>query len=177
MSLIRKSWVFFLAALLCFAAVPANAQINSNAASVSLSFTSSASLSITVTPGSISFSPAGVASSLITIVTTWNLPNSYHGILGFAYFSSSTALSNSGPTIPASGVMASTDGGAPVAFTQGDPNGGSNGIQYTGNANINFPAKPFSGSQTDTVLLSIPNTGSYSPGTYTGVLNFLATAS
>jgi len=178
MNLIRKISVFFLSALFLsasFVAVPADAQLNSNAASVSLSFTASPSLSIAVSPGSVSFNPAGVASSLITIVTTWNLPNTYHGIIGFAYFSSNVALT--GPAnIPTTGIGATVDGGS-MTFTNGDPNGESNGLQYTGNANINFPAKPFTGTQTDTMLLSIPNTGNYSPGTYTGTLNFLAVAS
>jgi hypothetical protein len=164
-----------LSMILVLFAVPAKAQqISSNAATVSLSFVSSASLSITATPASISFNSAGVASGPITVVTAWNLSSAYHGIIGYAYFSSSAALT--GPAnIPASGISVVVDG-QNQTFTTSDPSGGNNGVQYTGANNINFPAKPFSGSQTDTLLLSIPNSGSYSPGTYTGVLNFMAIA-
>jgi len=165
-----------LSVILILFAVPAKAQqLSSNTATVSLTFNAAASLSITATPANISFNATGAASGPITVVTTWNLPTTYHGIVGYAYFSTSTALS--GPAnIPASAIMATVDGTSQGGFVQTDPTGGSNGMQYTGAANINFPAKPYTGSQTDTLLLSIQNAGSYTPGGYTGTLNFAATA-
>jgi len=173
-----RKLALLLAAVLCFAAVPrADAQsgVASNTATVSLTANVSETITVSATPASITFNLSGQASSPITITSTYNVNNTRLNFVVDAYFASTTALSNSGPVITTSQIFGSMNGGPATACNGG---GDLGPVQLT-NACPRSPRSlngVFSGSFTDSLVLSIPGLGSMTPGNYTGSILIVAEA-
>jgi hypothetical protein len=161
-------------------ATMAEAQVNSNSATVNLTATLPESLTISATPASVNFTLASsgtaAGSSQISITTAWALLATRSSLTLYAFASSSTAAltDGSGDNIPAANLTGSPNGGAFSAFTGNSPFGTGTSLTIftqaitTGNLNA---------TRTDTLNLSINTTGLSLPvGTYTGVLTIRAQA-
>jgi hypothetical protein len=175
---IKKIAVVLLSVLVCFDVVPVNAQatgVASNTATVSLTANVSESISLTATPASLTFNLSGAASSPITITSTYNVNNTRVWIAVAGYFSSSTALSNSGPVITTSQIFGSMNGGTATACNGGGDLGPVQLTNACPRGTHSFSGV-FIGTFTDTLLLSIPGLGTMTPGNYTGVINIVAEA-
>ena len=116
----------------------AYAQINSNAPTVALSATVTETLTVAATPASVSFSlapgAATVASSPVSITTTWVLKATRSNVNLYAWFTTpSAALTDGGSpanNIPSSVVYGLVSTGSPTsytAFTQSNALGTSGG--------------------------------------------------
>jgi hypothetical protein len=170
-----------MASLLAILAVPMQAQaVTSNVASVTLNANVNTTLTVSATPASISFSGSGTnpapvqGSSPISVTTTWNL-SSTATLTVYEYFASTTALTNSGPTIPSSAVTASVNGGTATPFT-----GTCAAISITGScgpnvASVAITSANLNNTHTDSVVLAI-NLNGAPAGAYTGTWNVQAVA-
>jgi hypothetical protein len=158
----------------------AQAQVNSNAATVNLSATLPESLTIAATPASVNFTLASsgtaAGSSQISITTAWALLATRSSLTLYAFASSATAAltDGSGNNIPAANLTGSPNGGAFSALTGNSPFGTGTSLtiftQAITSGNLNS-------TRTDTLNLSINTTGLSLPvGTYTGVLTIRAQA-
>lgn len=105
-------------------ATRANAQINSNTASVTLNATLGESLTVSASPASTNFAlvSGGVATatSPVAITTAWVLSAGRANVVLVAYFATaSAALSGGSPTvnIPSSEVLGQVTTGTPTAYT------------------------------------------------------------
>jgi hypothetical protein len=174
----RASIVFTLVAIGC--ATVAEAQVNSNSATVNLSATLPESLTISATPASVNFTLASsgtaAGSSQISITTAWALLATRSSLTLYAFASSATAAltDGSGNNIPAANLTGSPNGGSFSAFTGNSSFGTGTSLSIftqaitTGNLNS---------TRTDTLNLNINTTGLSLPvGTYTGVLTIRAQA-
>jgi hypothetical protein len=160
-------------------ALPSQAQVNSNNATVLLDATLAESLTVSAGPATVTFTlvPSGPAagSAPVSITTTWSLSTARTDVSLYAYFSSADALTDGGGNnIPTSAVTGSINGGAASAFTTATPfaaNGQTVFSQAVG-------AGTYSGTRgPDTIDLSIDTTGLGLPsGNYTGTLNIQAQA-
>jgi len=191
--MIRKLSAVFLALALIFMVVPLEVQgsnIQTAVSTVSLSFTAAESLSLSVTPASLTFNSAGVAPAL-SVTTTWNVAAGAHNAWRtFLYFSSGNALTVGSNNIATSAINAAIAGGAsgacngsgtvtinshvytnPITVTNNCPM-----ISYLNHVTDDvFSAPiPLNSSQTDSVVLSITNPGSFNAGAYTGTLNAIS---
>jgi len=176
----QKLWMALGAVtLIGMLALPSQAQVNSNNATVALNATLAESLTVTAGPATVTFAlvPSGPAagSAPVSITTAWSLDATRTGVSLYAYFSTADALTDGGGNnIPTSAVSGSVNGGAASAFTTATPfsaNGKTVFAQAVG-------AGTYSGSRgPDTIDLSINTTGLGLPsGTYTGTLNIQAQA-
>ena len=178
-----KYWVMLTAVALVMAqGTAAYAQLNSTAASVNLNAVMSESLSLSAAPGTVNFTPLnsnGVTNgdSAITINTAWVLQTAKSDVYVYAYFASTTALTNTADatyTIPVGSVSGSVDGGAATAFTGTSPFAAGSSLDV---AHVNITGVNKNSSQSDTLDLSIDTTGAGLPaGTYTGTLFIQAQA-
>ena len=174
------AWVVAgFAALVLMAAPSAHAQLNSNQAQVQLNAVLGESLTVSANPGLVSFALAGngvaPGNSAVSITTTWVLDGSRTQVDLYAYFSSTTALTDGGGNnIPTANVSGSVNGGGFAAFTGGAGPFGAESIQVFSAAITNANRN---GSRNDTLSLQIDTTALGLPaGTYTGVLNIQAQA-
>jgi hypothetical protein len=174
-----RTVVVFAIAATAWASV-AQAQVNSNAATVNLSATLPESLTIAATPASVNFTLASsgtaAGSSQISITTAWALLATRSSLTLYAFASSATAAltDGSGNNIPAANLTGSPNGGAFSALTGNSPFGTGTSLtiftQAITSGNLNS-------TRTDTLNLSINTTGLSLPvGTYTGVLTIRAQA-
>lgn len=155
----------------------------SGASSVSLSLNVGETLSVLATPANISFTYSNgvaTASGPISVQTSWSLAASRNSLFTYAYFATSTGLTDGNVIIPASKVFASIDGGAAAAcsLTSADPNIGAGAglcpTVYSVPSGIG--ATTPIGTHTDSVLLSIPAAGALEVGQYNGTLQLMAIA-
>ncbi len=183
MRAIQRNWFGLAAiALVIFAPAAARAQLNSGPSTVSLSATLSESLTLSVAPNSVNFTlvPNGTANgnSAVSITTTWVLARTRTTVSVYAYFISTTALTDGGTpanTVATSKFNGSVNGGAYSAFIGGSSPWGANSILvYTKTLG---GAGTFNSSHADTLGLQVDTTGLSLPaGTYTGTLNIQAQA-
>ena len=175
-----KAWMILGVLALVLAMAPVSqAQLNSNQATVALNATLAESLTVTAGPGTVSFilPAAGVANgnSAVTVDTAWVLAPTRTSVNLYAYFSSTTALTDgAGNNIPTSNVSGSVNAGAYGAFTGGAGPFGTESIHVFNQA---ITSANWSSSRSDSVALRIDTTGLGLPsGTYTGTLNIQAQA-
>jgi hypothetical protein len=158
----------------------AQAQVNSNSATVNLSATLPESLTISTTPASVNFTLASsgtaAGSSQISITTAWALLATRSSLTLYAFASSATAAltDGSGGNIPAANLTGSPNGGSFSAFTGNSPFGTGTSLTIFTQA---ITAGNLNSTRTDTLNLNINTTGLSLPvGTYTGVLTIRAQA-
>jgi hypothetical protein len=178
-----KYWVMLAAMALVMAqGTAAYAQLNSTAASVNLNAVMSESLSLSAAPGTVNFTPLnsnGVTNgdSAITINTAWVLKTARTDIYVYAYFSSTTAMTNTSDatfTIPVGSVTGSVNGGAATAFTGTGPFATGSSLDL---AHVNITGVNKNSSESDSLALTVDTTGAGLPaGTYTGTLFIQAQA-
>jgi hypothetical protein len=172
-----KYWVMLAALALVMAqGTVANAQLNSTQASVNLNAIMSESLSLSAAPGTVNFTPLnsnGVTNgdSDITIDTAWVLKTAKTDVYVYAYFASTTALTNTSDasyTIPVGSVQGSVNAGPGTAFTGNSPFATGSSLTV---AHVNITGVNKNSSESDTLSLSVDTTGAGLPaGTYTGTL-------
>lgn len=169
-----------LAALALALAPLSYAQTNSNVANVNLNATLAETLTVAAAPGIVNFTlaPNGpvTGSSAVNITTQWALASTRTNVSLYAYFTTTTALTNGlGNNIPNTSVSGNPNGGGMTPFTGSDPfNAAATGLQIfsagISAANVNV-------TRTDSLVLQIDTTGLGLPsGTYTGVLHIEAQA-
>jgi hypothetical protein len=182
MHAVKKQMWFLLAAMaLILMITPAShAQLNSGPSTVALNATLGESLTLSVSPTTVSFAlvPSGTANgnSPVSITTTWVLGPGRTALNVYAYFTSTSALTNTnGDIIPTTSFNGSINGGAYSSFTGGSgPFGTQSKVVYAHGA---FSAGQFNSNHTDTLGLQIDTTGLSLPaGAYTGTLNIQAQA-
>jgi hypothetical protein len=158
----------------------AEAQVNSNSATVNLTATLPESLTISASPSSVNFTLASsgtaAGSAQVSITTAWALLGTRSSLTLYAFCASSTAAltDGSGNNIPAANLTGSPNGGAFSSFTSNSPFGTGTSLaiftQGITSGNLNS-------TRTDTLNLNINTTGLSLPvGTYTGVLTIRAQA-
>jgi hypothetical protein len=172
-----KYWVMLAAmALVLVPGTSAFAQLDSNQASVALNAVMSEKISVSALPGTVNFTPLnsnGVTNgdSAVTIDTSWVLNPSRGSLNVYAYFSSTTAMTNSADatyTIPSSSVDAAVNGGSATAFTGNSPFATGSSLTI---ATVNIIGNNRNSSESDSLALSVDTTGAGLPaGTYTGTL-------
>jgi hypothetical protein len=178
----RKIWAglgVVALSLLMSAASQAQA-LNSGPTTVALNATLAESLTLAVTPNAVSFTlvPSGTANgnNPVSVTTTWVLGTARTSLNVYAYFTSTTALSDAGgDIIPTSKFNGSINGGTYSAFTGGTgPFGANSKVVYT---RAIGGAGTFNSAHTGTVGLQIDTTGLNLPaGSYSGTLNIQAQA-
>jgi hypothetical protein len=168
--------VFAVSALLLLLPMSsAMASTSSNVATVALSVTVTNSITIAATPGNISFTaPSGAASGPISITANWNLSNASTNFVLDAYFLTPTAALTGPTSIPSSSVFGSVNSGTATAFTATDSS--NTAATVGGTLQIFRGSIAATGTQTDSLLLSINGLSGTTPGTYTGTLNISAQA-
>lgn len=166
--------------LMCLAASPTRAQLNSNIAGVNLAANLATSLTITASPGLVNFSlianGTATGSAVITVNTSWSLRPSVGAVTAYAYFTSSVAAlaDGAGDNIPSSNVSGSVNGGAFASFTGASPFAANSSVTLS---STRILGNNRTGNHADTLNLMINTTGLNLPaGTYTGVLNIQAQA-
>ena len=154
--------------------------LNSGPTTVALNATLAESLTLAVAPNTVTFTlvPSGTANgnSAVSVTTTWVLGTARTSLNVYAYFTSTTALSDAGgDIIPTSKFNGSINGAAYSAFTGGTgPFGANSKVVYT---RAIGGAGTFNAAHTDTVGLQIDTTGLNLPaGSYTGTLSIQAQA-
>lgn len=179
MRFMKKQMWFVLAAIaLVLLVTPAShAQLNSGPSTVALNATLGESLTLAVSPTSVTFalSPSGTSNgnSPVSITTTWVLGSSRTSLNVYAYFSSTTALSDSlGHNIPTTNFNGSVNGGGYASFTGSTGPFGANAVTVYSLSSL---TGVFNSSHSDNLGLQINTTGLGLPaGTYTGTLNVQA---
>jgi hypothetical protein len=174
-----KVLLFCLLAIAIFPSA-ANAQLNSNIASVNVNANLATSLSLSAGPGLVNFNlvPNGVAngSATVSITTSWTLQQLIGTVQLWAYFSSApVALTDgAGDNIPSSSVLGSPDGGAFAPFTGASPFAATSSLRIFRLLIFLFNT---TGTRTDTLALRIDTTGlNLVAGTYSGVMHIQAQA-
>ncbi|MGH9733756.1 MAG: hypothetical protein ACRD8A_04095 [Candidatus Acidiferrales bacterium] len=154
--------------------------MNSNLANVNLNAVLNETLTIAAAPGNVNFTlaPNGTAagSAAVSITTQWALASTRTNVSLFAYFSTTTALTNgAGNNIPNTSVSGNPNGTGMQPFTTKNPfNGLNTGVQIFSAA---ITAANVNSTHADSLALQIDTTGLNLPaGTYTGVLNIEAQA-
>lgn len=171
-----------IAAFVALAMVPRTygQALNSNVANVNLNAVLAETLTVAATPGTVTFNlvPSGPVSgnTPVSVTTQWALASTRTSLSVWAYFSTTTALTNGvGNNIPNTSVSGNPDGAGLQTFSTTNPfNGLATGVQIfsTGISSANVNSK-----QTDSLALQIDTTGLNLPsGTYSGVLNIEAQA-
>jgi hypothetical protein len=177
-------WKFAVALVAAvFALIPsqANAQLNSNPASVSLNATLTSSITITAAPGLVNFNlvrnGAANGNLPITITTRWVVPVLIGNVTEYAYFTAAAAAltDGGGDNIPSASVSGSFNGGAFTAFTGASPFAA--GSSMTLFNQFVLVLLNTSATRTDTLNMRIDTTGLNLPAaTYTGLLHIQAQA-
>jgi hypothetical protein len=172
-----KYWVMVAAvALVMSQSHAAYAQLNSNQASVNLNAVMDETVSVSAAPGTVNFTPLdpnGVTNgdSAVTIDTAWVLNPSRGNLDVYAYFASTTALTNTSDatyTIPVGSVQGQVNAGAPTAFTGNSPFAVGSSLPV---ATVSIIGNNKNSSRSDSLSLTVDTTGAGLPaGTYTGTL-------
>jgi hypothetical protein len=139
-----------------------------------MSFNATDAVTVTASPATITFtstdSEHATVSGPITIVTTWNLVAAGESIYTDAYFTSPTAAltGTNSNVIPASDLFASIDGRAASACNQTDPNVTA-AVAGATCSPVFFEAGILqTGTNTDTIVLSIVSGTAIPADSYTG---------
>ena len=154
--------------------------LNSTAATVALNASLIESLTVNASPAQVTFTlaPSGTAagSAPVVITTAWALAKTRTSVKVYAYFTSTTALTDgANDNIPTSAVLGAVGTGAFAPFTGGAATFNVNSILVLSQAI--GAAGTFNATQTSNVALEINTTGLALPAaTYTGTLNVQAQA-
>jgi hypothetical protein len=178
--------VVVIALAMTLAASTASAQaLNSGAQTIALNATLAESLTLSLSANAVNFtlsagSAANPGSTGVTATTAWTLKPGRTAVGVYAYFASTTALTDgAGNNIPSSAFFISDNGGASTALTNTAAFGAANaGLQLGAATAITGANK--TGSRTDAMTFNINLTGGTLPqlpaATYTGTLNIQAQA-
>ena len=175
----QKLWMTLGALALVFVFAPAShAQLNSGAATVNLNAVLGETLTVSAGPGTVNFTlvPNGTAngSAPVSITTAWALDVTRTDVNLYAYFSSTTALTDGTNNIPVANVTGSVNSAPAGAFTGATPFSGASGMTVFTQA---LGVGTYNSSRNDSIDLTIDTTGLSLPSsTYTGVLNIQAQA-
>ena len=173
-----------LCALLCVAA-PAQAQLNSNETTVTISAELLESLTVVVLPGLVNFtlssgSATNAGSTSVLVTTTWTLTLTRSSLKLYAYFSNaSDALVHTLPgntvDIPSSRFQIAVNGGSFAAVNQSVAFGAaSGGLQLF---NQPLTVLNIAGTRADTLTFNVDLSSYVLPvDTYTGTLRLRAQA-
>jgi len=168
-----------------FAVSMASAQaLNSTAQPIQLNATLTESLTVGLSASSVNFNlSAGSAANPgltgVTATTTWALAKTRSSVGVYAYFATTTAMTDgAGDNIPSSAFSISDNGGASAPVTGSVVFGAAGaGLQL---ANVALSGANFSGSRNDAMTFNINLSGGTLPSlpaaTYTGTLNIQAQA-
>lgn len=169
-----------LAALALAFAPLSYAQTDSNVATVNLNAVLNETLTVSAAPATVNFTllPSGpvTGSSPVNITTQWALASTRTNVSLYAYFTTTTALSNGvGNNIPNTSVSGNPNGAGMTPFTGSDPfNAVKTGLQIF---SVGITAANVNATHSDALALQIDTTGLGLPaGTYTGILNIEAQA-
>src|ERR1700730_8656764 len=93
----KKLAVFFMAALLLFAGVPAQpTQATSNAPPATVNLTAAESVTLSVTGGPVVINPTTGVGTTLTTLTSWTLNTGHTSATLYSWFSSATAAISAG---------------------------------------------------------------------------------
>ena len=171
----------FSVLVMCVAIPPrANAQINSNTASVVLSAPLVETLTIAAAPSTVTFvlvgSGTSTGSTAVSVTTAWVLAVTRSSVKLYGYFASASAALTDGAShnIPTSAVLGSVNSGAFTAFTGNSPFGTGTSLQIFSQA---VSGATLNSNRTDSLALEIDTVGLNLPSaTYTGTLTLQAQA-
>ncbi len=178
--------VAVVALAMTFAASMASAQaLSSGAQTIALNATLAESLTLSLSANAVNFtlsagSAANPGSTGVTATTAWTLKPGRTAVAVYAYFASTTALTDGvGDNIPSSAFKISDNGGASTALTNTVAFGAANaGLQLGASTAITGANK--TGSRSDAMTFNIDLTGGTLPqlpaAVYTGTLNIQAQA-
>jgi hypothetical protein len=179
--------VAVVAMAMTFAVSMASAQaLNSTAQPISLNATLAESLTVTLSSSSVNFNlTAGSANnpglSGVTATTKWALSTGRSSVGVYAYFGSTTALTDgAGDNIPTSAFTISDNGGAAAPVTGSVVFGAAGAGLQLANVTLSAGANNYSGTRNDAMTFNINLSGGTLPSlpaaTYTGTLNIQAQA-
>jgi hypothetical protein len=181
----RISWAAMVGFAVTLSASMASAQaLNSGAQQIALNAKLAESLTLNLSANAVNFTlSAGSAtnpgSTGVTATTAWTLLPGRTAVGVYAYFSSTTALTDgAGDNIPSSAFFIADNAGAPAAVTGTVAFGvAGSGLQL---ANVPITGANRSSSHTDAMTFNINLSGGTLPqlpaATYTGTLNIQAQA-
>lgn len=159
-----------------------HAQLNSNSPTVALNATLAESLTVAAGPATVNFTlvPNGTVtgSAPVVVTTTWALAKTRTSVKLYAYFASTSALTDgaAGDIIPTANVTGNVNATGAAPFTSVTPFG-ANGLTIFSQT-ISPTTGPFNSSHgPDNIVLAINTTGLALPAaTYTGTLTLQAQA-
>ena len=167
---------------LALATTMASAQaLNSGAQTIALNAKLAESLTLSLSAAAVNFtlaagSPTNAGSTPITATTTWTLQPGRTNVGVYAYFTTTTALTDgAGNNIPSSAFFVADNANPSTALTSNTPWTTGTGLQM---ANVAISGTNRSSSRTDVMtfninLVSLPQLPA---ATYTGTLNVQAQA-
>jgi hypothetical protein len=166
---------------LALATTMAAAQVNSGAQTITLNAKLAESLTLGLSANAVSFtlaagSATNAGSTSITATTTWTLQPGRTAVGVYAYFSSTTALTDgAGNNIPSSAFFIADNTSPSAALTGNTPWGTGTGLQM---ANVAITGTNRSSSRTDAMTFNIDLSSlpQLPAATYTGTLNIQAQA-
>lgn len=167
---------------LALATTMASAQaLNSGAQTIALNAKLAESLTLSLSAAAVNFtlaagSPANAGSTPITATTTWTLQPGRTTVGVYAYFSTTTALTDgAGNNIPSSAFFIADNASPSTALTANTPWTTGTGLQM---ANVAINGLNRSASRTDamTFNINLSTLPQLPAATYTGTLNIQAQA-
>lgn len=178
----NTSRIMAIALGLALATTMASAQaLNSGAQTIALNATLAESLTLSLSSNAVNFTlaagqAANPGSTPITATTTWTLKPGRTTVGVYAYFSSTTALTDgAGNNIPSSAFFIADNASPSTALTGNTPWGTGTGLQM---ASVAISGTNRSSSRTDamTFNINLSTLPQLPAATYTGTLNVQAQA-
>jgi hypothetical protein len=166
---------------LALATTMAAAQVNSGAQTITLNAKLAESLTLGLSANAVNFtlaagSATNAGSASITATTTWTLQPGRTAVGVYAYFTTTTALSDgAGNNIPSSAFFVADNTNPSTALTSNTPWSTGTGLQM---ANVAITGTNRSANRTDVMTFNIDLTSlpQLPAATYTGTLNIQAQA-
>ncbi|HEX6822445.1 MAG TPA: hypothetical protein VF123_10345 [Candidatus Sulfotelmatobacter sp.] len=166
---------------LALATTMAVAQVNSGAQTIALNAKLAESLTLGLSANAVSFtlaagSPTNAGSASVTATTTWTLQPGRTAVGVYAYFTTTTALTDgAGNNIPSSAFFVADNANPSTALTSNTPWSTGSGLQM---ANVAITGTNRSSSRTDAMTFNIDLSSlpQLPAATYTGTLNIQAQA-
>jgi hypothetical protein len=185
MKTVRISWAVMVGAAIALSASFVSAQaVNSTAQAITLNANLTESLTLNLSGNAVSFtlsagSATNAGSTGITATTAWTLAPGRNNVNVYAYFASSTALTDGGAnTIPSSAFFIKNNANPAAALTNTVVFGGANAGLLL--ANVPITAANRTGTHADVMTFNIDlSTGTLPQlpaNAYTGTLNIQAQA-
>jgi hypothetical protein len=166
---------------LALATTMAAAQVNSGAQTITLNAKLAESLTLGLSANAVNFtlaagSATNAGSASITATTTWTLQPGRTAVGVYAYFTTTTALTDgAGNNIPSSAFFVADNTNPSTALTSNTPWSTGTGLQM---ANVAITGTNRSANRTDVMTFNIDLTSlpQLPAATYTGTLNIQAQA-